>query len=587
MPRIWHYLPHDQAQIRHLAQSLNVSSVLARILAARGLASADQARSFLEPRLNDLHDPELLPGVSDVADRVVAAVRAGRKIVIYGDYDVDGVTATTLLWHCLKLAEARVDYYLPDRVCEGYGLNCEALRRLHADDPNTLVISVDCGITSLREAALARELGLELVVTDHHEPAKVLPEAAGIIHPGLPGASYPFRDLCGAGVAFKLAWAICARLGDGKRSSPRMREFLLAALGLAALGTVADVVPLLGENRLLVRFGLNALRERATPGLKELFRASGLAEKPQIDAEDVAFVLAPRINAAGRMGTARLAVELLTTSSTERAAKLADYLEELNRQRQMAERKILKQARELVARNPAWERDPTLVLAHPEWSSGIVGIVASRIAEQYEKPAVLMAINPADQTAQGSARSYAGFDLNAALCACSEWLISHGGHQAAAGLRLSAANIDTFRQALNEYAVRHHRVTEQDRALRIDAEVGLADLTHKAVSELERLGPFGRGNPKPVFASTRVELAEPPRTMGEGERHLSLRLRHYGKVLRAIAFGRAEWAAQMAAVEVPLEISYAAGINHFRGQQNVELQIVDWKPCLLTQNAAS
>jgi len=587
MPRIWQYSPHDQAQIRRLAQSLNISFVLAQVLAARGYSSSEEARAFLEPRLNDLHDPEQLPGVPEAADRIVGALRAGRRIVIYGDYDVDGVTATTLLWHCLKLVEARVEYYLPDRVGEGYGLHADALRRIHAEDPSALVVSVDCGICSLEEARLARELGLELLITDHHEMADQLPQAAAIVHPRLPDASYPFGELCGAGVAFKLAWAICARLGDGKRATPRMRDFLLAALGLAALGTVADVVPLVGENRLLVRYGLGALRERAAPGMRELFRVCGLAEKPCLNAEDVAFALAPRINAAGRMGTARLAVELLTTSDAQRAAKLADYLEELNKQRQLAERKMLKQAKELVSRNPRWQRDPALVLAHPEWSSAVVGIVASRMAEQFEKPALLLAVNQADQSAQGSARSFAGFDLHAALRACGGWLTSFGGHAAAAGLRLPAGNIDAFREAFNEYAARTFRVTPADRDLRIDAEVRLADLTVKAVSELDRLGPFGRGNPKPVFATTAVELAEPPRTMGEGERHLALRVRHYGKVLRAIAFGRGEWAGPIAESNGPLEISFAAGINHFRGQQNVELQLIDWKACRETLSVTS
>ncbi len=263
MPRTWRFLPHDPALVGQVASELHVSPLMAQVLIARGLRH--EAPHFLNSRLSALHEPELLPGLADAADRIVSAIRAGRRITIYGDYDVDGVTATALLWHCITLAGGRVDYYIPSRIEEGYGINCEALRQLHQEDPQRLVVSVDCGITSIAEALLARELGLELIITDHHQAGTSLPEAT------LPGPSaasrrtvIPFGELCGVGVAFKLAWGICQRLGDGKRASPVMREFLIGAMGLAAIGTIADVVPLRGENRLLVKFGLKSLRERAT-----------------------------------------------------------------------------------------------------------------------------------------------------------------------------------------------------------------------------------------------------------------------------------------------------------------------------------
>lgn len=563
--------------MRSLAAGLKVSPVLAQVLAARGYDSAERAGAFLDARLNELHDPELLPGVSAAADRIVAAVQSGRRIMIYGDYDVDGVTATSLLWHCLRLVGGKVEYYIPSRLEEGYGLNCDALRRFHEDDPRTLVITVDCGIASTREAALARELQLELIITDHHHFGTALPDAEAIVHPRLPGTDYPFGDLCGVGVAFKLAWAICARLGDGKKASPRMRDFLLSAVGLAAIGTVADVVPLLGENRVLVRYGLQSLRERSPLGMKALLQATGLAEKGVLVAEDVAFSLAPRINAAGRLGQARLAVELLTTESPERATMLAAYLEEQNKARQVVERRIFKQAKELVEANPAWSDDPALVLASSEWHAGVIGIVASRVAEHYQKPAVMIAVNSQEQCGQGSARTFARFDLHSGLFACAEHLETFGGHQAAAGLRVAVDRIDPFRASFCSFVRENHVVEPQDLELRVDAEVRLADLTIKAVNELDRLGPFGRSNPRPVFASTRVELAEPPRKMGEGERHLSLRVRHYGKIMRAVAFGKGEWADQIAAVAGPISISFAPSINRFRGQENVELQLLDWK----------
>src|SRR5262249_24175607 len=360
------------------------------------------------------------------------ALRNDRRITIYGDYDVDGVTATSLLWHCLKIAGGTVDYYVPHRLDEGYGLNCEALAKLHERDPATLVVSVDCGICSVREAEFARQIGLELLITDHHEQGPELPQADGLVHPRLPGTDYPFGDLCGVGVAFKLAWAICARLGDGRRASPRMREFLLSAVGLAAVGTVADMVPLLGENRVLVRYGLHSLRERASLGLKALLHSAGLHEHPQLDAEDIGFSLAPRINAAGRLGQARLAVELLTTENPERARMLADYLEEQNKARQTVERRMFKQARELIELHPEWNAQPALVLESPEWHAGVIGIVASRVAEHFRKPAVMIAVNHEERTGQGSARTFSGFDLHAGLAACREHLQQFGGHQAAA-----------------------------------------------------------------------------------------------------------------------------------------------------------
>jgi single-stranded-DNA-specific exonuclease len=579
MPKDWKFLPFDGSRVRDLSGRLQVSPVLAQVLAARGYETPDSARAFLDSKLSELHDPETLPGIPEAADRVVAAIQQQRLVVIYGDYDVDGVTATSLLWHCLKQLGGRVDYYLPHRLEEGYGLNCEALEKLHAADPNCLVVSVDCGICSRREAQRARELGLELVVTDHHQFEDELPDAAVLVHPRLPGSTYPFPDLCGVGVAFKLAWAICTRLGDGRKASPTMRNFLLSAIGLTAIGTVADVVPLVGENRVLVRYGLQALKERASLGLRALFEITRLHEKPHFEAEDVGFTLAPRINAAGRLGQARLAVELLTTDQPERARMLAGYLDEQNKTRQQVERKILKQAREQVTDHPDWATHPVLVLAHHEWHPGIIGIVASKIAEQFEKPTVMIALNAQEGTGQGSARSYAGYDLHSGLSQCASHLLKFGGHQAAAGLKIEAGQIAALREAFCAVAGGFTPEAEETQ-LRIDAQVLLSDLSVRSVTDLDRLGPFGRSNPRPVLMAAEVELAEPPRTMGEGDRHLSLRVRHHNKVLRAVAFGRGEWAADLSAAgSQRLSISFAPVINRFRGQENVELHLIDWRPC--------
>ncbi|MEX2316068.1 MAG: single-stranded-DNA-specific exonuclease RecJ [Pirellulales bacterium] len=576
MSKIWRYSPHDESQIRQLSSHLRISPLTAKVLIARGYATQQQAADFLNARLADLHDPELLPGVADAADRVVAAVKAKRRITIYGDYDVDGVTATSLLWHCLKLQGATVDYYIPSRLEEGYGLNEQALRQLAAEDATRLVITVDCGISGVAEAAVARSVGLEMIITDHHQMLDKLPAAACLVHPRLPGSQYPFRDLCGVGVAFKLAWGICQRLGDGKKASPQMREFLKGAVGLTAIGTVADVVPLLGENRVLVRYGLKSLVERSTPGMQALMKIAGLDTNRQLQAEDIGFAIAPRLNAAGRLGQARLAVELLTTENKERADALADYLDELNNNRRTVERRIFKQAKELVAANPAWSEQRALVLTHRDWHAGVIGIVASRVAEHFQKPAILISLQP-DDLGLGSGRSYGGADLHAALSSCAEHLQSFGGHQAAAGLKIRADRVDAFREAICAYCTENHESCNDGDELRIDAEVRLADVTRQSVGELDRLGPFGQENPRPIFAASRIELAEPPRTMGDGDHHLSLKVRQYGSVFRAIAFGKGEWAEQIARAEGPISISFAPAINRFRGRESVELELKDWR----------
>lgn len=579
MQKTWRFTPHDAARVRRLAGALGIAPLTAQVLIARGLDDPAAAKSFLSGTLHDLHPPESLPGATDAAERIAAAVRAGRRITIYGDYDVDGVTSVALLWHCLTLQNARVDFYIPRRLEEGYGLNCDAIRKLHAEDPQRLVVSVDCGVGSLEEAALARELGLELIVTDHHTLGPELPDAVTLVHPRLPEGDYPFGELCGAGVAFKLAWAVCKQLHDGQSASPRMRDFLTEAVGLAAIGTIADCVPLRGENRLIVRYGLRSLATRCGPGMKALMAAAGIDPRRVPDAEAIAFRLGPRINAAGRLNQAALAVELLTTDKPDRAQSLADYLDRLNKERQQVERRMVKEAKELVESRPEWDDAPALVLAHHDWHQGVVGIVAGRIAEHFQKPAVLVSLDRTTRRGNGSARSFAGCDLHAALAACEAHLTSFGGHKAAAGLRIDEANLDAFREAFCEYVSNYHEPEESAFELAVDAEVRLADVTGAAVRELDMLGPFGQENPRPAFVATGVELAAPPRTMGEGGRHLALSVQqHGGGRLRAVAFGRSEWADPIANCSGPLSLHFTAEINRWNGRETVELRLTDWQP---------
>jgi len=577
MHRTWRIAAHDRAYVKEISSRLRITPLVAQILVARGHVQAESAEAYLAKKLATLHDPEKLPGVAEAADRIVAAVKSGRRITIYGDYDVDGVTSTSLLWHCLQLNGAKVDYYIPSRLEEGYGLNCDAVRQLHGEDPTRLLVTVDCGIASCQEAAVAREIGLELIVTDHHTVGESLPDAAVLVHPRLPGG-YPFGELCGVGVAFKLAWAICTRMGDGKKSTPRMREFLLGAIGLAAIGTIADVVPLVDENRVLVHFGLASLLDRSNPGLKELLRVSKVLDKGALQAEDIAFAVAPRINAAGRLGQARLAVELLTTSDPERALALAGYLDGLNKDRQSVERKILKQAKELVEENAHWADHRALVLSHHEWHPGVIGIVATRVAEHFQRPTIMIALGGLNGLAQGSGRSFAGFNLYEGLAACRDLLDGFGGHHAAAGLRIRPDDIDAFRDAFVQHVAENHHVLPGAAELNVDVEVSLNDVTLRAVTELERLGPFGAANPRPIFVASQVQLVDKPRKMGEGERHLSITVRQFGHRMRGIAFGKGEWADEIAAHSGPISICFQPTINRFQGRESVEFHLIDWQP---------
>lgn len=577
MAKQWRIHAHDSARIDALARSAGISPVVARLLICRGLHDPAQVRSFLEPKLSSLRDPAELPGVDAAAERITAAIQAQQRIVVYGDYDVDGMSATSLLVGCLKLLGANVGYYVPHRLEEGYGLNHEALRNL-ASQGARLVITVDCGVASVSEAQTAREIGLELVITDHHEFGEQLPEAAAIVHPRLPGSSYPFAGLSGSGVAFKLAWALCQRASGAKKVGERMKEYLLSAIGLAALGTVADVVPLVDENRVLVQHGLASLKQRPGLGIAALMRLAELDKKPRLDSDDIGFTIAPRLNAAGRLGQAQLGVELLSTTSPERASALAEYLSELNGSRQSLERSIYLAANKQAQEEYDVEQDPALVLAERGWHPGVIGIVAGRLAEKFHRPVVLVALDELGvKPGVGSARSVPGFNLHEALASCTHHLLSHGGHAAAAGLKIDETNLDAFRSDFCECAASGISDEQRVAELWIDAEVGFGELSLPSVLELERLAPFGQANPRPLLCATGVTLAGAPQRIGGGGRHLSLKLSQHGATLRGVAFGGGDWADELAGVEGPLSVAFRPVINDFRGRRSVELHVADWQ----------
>ena len=579
MSKRWRIHPHDAECIAALERGAMVPAVVAQLLVCRGIRDVDQARRFLDPKLSALRGPELLPGCSLAAERIHDAIRQGQRIVVYGDYDVDGITGTALLCQCLKLLGGNVGYYVPHRIDEGYGLNPEAIRRLAADKTR-LIISVNCGIGSLAEAVVARECGVELIVTDHHAPGPQLPQAMAIVHPGLPGQPYPFAGLSGSGVAFKLAWAVCQQASGAKRVGQAMKDYLVQALGLAALGTVADVVPLIDENRILVRHGLATILQKPSLGLATLLEVAGLAEKRKIEAEDVGFTLGPRLNAAGRLGQAQLAVELLLTDRPERADELARYVDGLNASRQKLENSIYLAANKQAKEQFDPEGDAAMVLADHGWHAGVIGIVAGRLAEKYHRPVVLIAWDPLGvKPGHGSARSVPGFNLHAALESCAEHLLTHGGHAAAAGLTIAPENLEAFRNDFCEVAA--GQIADDGRVgeLFIDAEAPLSVFSERIVRQIEQLAPFGQSNHRPLLCATGVTLAEPAKLLGSSGRHLAARLKQHAVTMRAVAFGCGERIAELTPQAGPLEVAFRPMINTFKGRSSVELQLVNWRPC--------
>ncbi len=578
MSKRWRIAFHDENRIRQLEQTAGVSPVVAQLLINRGLDDPQTARQFLDAKLSSLRDPNELPGCQAAAQRLASAIGQGRKIVVYGDYDADGMTATAILIWALRLLGAPATFHVPNRIDDGYGLSIAALEKLAQAGAQTIV-TVDCGITSVAEAQRARELGLELIVTDHHEMGPQLPAADVLVHPALPEGNYPFHGLCGAAVALKLAWALCIEVSGQPKVPTRMRNMLLACVGLAALGTVADVVPLVDENRALVRHGLGLLRERALPGIAALQRVAKLQRKPALSSEDLAFSLAPRLNAAGRLGQAPLAVELLTTGSADRAAELADYLDELNAQRVSLERSVYLAANKQVQAEFDPAADPALVLADEGWHPGVIGIVAGRLADKYHRPVVVVSFDPLGvKPGIGSARSIPGFALHEALAACGEHLLGHGGHAAAAGVQVAKGAIQAFRTAFCDYAAEQISGDQLAAEIKIDAEAPFTNLSQTTVEQIEQLAPFGQGNRRPILCTSGVTLEGPARKMGGGDRHVAMTLNQHGISLRAVAFGRGDWAEPLSALDEPFSIAFQPVINTFGGRHSVELHLTDWQP---------
>lgn len=546
--------------VRSLARSCGFTPLAAAALCARGIDTPEAARAFLETDPAKLHDPMLLPDMAKARDTIRRAIEQGKKIAVFGDYDVDGVTSTCVMTRVLRSLGADVRHYIPDRLSEGYGLSMGAMDRL-AQDGIGLIVTVDSGVSAFEEIARARELGMEVVVTDHHECREELPDANAVVNPKRADSIYPFAELAGVGVAFKLASALA---GDGQQ-----RAVLEQYADLVALGTVADVMPLVGENRIIVAAGLRRMAETQNVGLSMLLHESGQQGK-RLTASTISFILAPRINAAGRLGHADMAAELFLTDDPRRAQTLAMALCEQNKQRQATENQILEQALQKLRREYDPLEDQVIVLAGEGWHHGVIGIVSSRICDRYACPTVLIALE--DGIGKGSGRSVKGFNLYEALCDSAPLLERFGGHELAAGLTIREENIQQFHENMEVWAREHVNPQELMPILHIDCPIAPEFISTEATRGLDVLEPFGMGNPQPVFSMCDMLVEEI--TPISSDRHVRLTLSKDGQTYTAMLFGTGQGGCGFAQGNY-VDAAFCLEINEYRGRCSVQLVIRD------------
>jgi single-stranded-DNA-specific exonuclease len=561
-PKRWQIAPRVSSLV--VARFPNLHPLIVQILYNRGITTPEQAETFLAPDAL-IGNPFQMRGVNETIDRLRRAIRAGEAIAVYGDFDADGVTATALLVQVLRSLGAKAKPYIPHRVDEGYGLNLDALQQLK-DDGVRVVITVDCGVRSLDEVAFGTRIGLDMIVTDHHAPTETLPDAFAVINPKQPQCKYPTKELSGVGVAFKLAQAL---LRVNERVPIQKDRIIVsedALLDLVALGTVADLVPLTNENRALVKRGIECLRQSERPGIQALMRHAAI--KPEtLDAGDIGFMLAPRLNAAGRLDHALRAYELLTTIYPDEAEKLAQELEGINRERQRLTSDLTMRARDVVAARA--ETEALLFVVDPEFLEGIVGLIASRLTEEFYRPSV--AVHRDEAESRGSARSISEFNIVAALDLCRDLLVRHGGHAMAAGFTVRNENLSALETRLREIAARALSPSELAPTLAVDAEAALTDVNWTLQKSLEQLAPFGYGNREPIFVSRNVIVREARLV---GTQHLKLGLSDGHSVWNAIAFRQGSWVGNL---PPRIDVAYQLEARTWNGETRLQLNVKDIK----------
>lgn len=563
----WQLPAPTESDTQSLARELGLPELLVRLLNGRGYVTVAAIKEFLEPSSAQLHKPDTLPDIEPATRRICTAIERGERILVCGDYDVDGVTGTALLVSVLRRLGANAISYLPHRQTEGYGFSTRAVEFARTAGVR-LVITNDCGISDHDHIASCNESSIDVIVTDHHEPGPTLPPALAVVNPKRRDSAYPFAELAGVGVAFKLAWSLLA-------ASNRTKKELVDLFDLVALGTIADVVPLNGENRIISRLGLSAIRHSPRPGIRALIEVAGLDPR-RLSGRDVGYALGPRINAAGRVGHADLAFQLLLTEDANEARRFAVELDALNNSRQKLEERTRTDAIAAIEAEGLTEQR-VLIVSGSNWHEGVIGIVASRLVEQFHRPCIVISV--ADGRGKGSGRSVTGFDLYDALRACAGLLLGFGGHRYAAGLTVSPAAIPALRRELNRYAAACPAEVFTP-SLQVDALANIDDIDEELAAAISRLEPFGPENPEPVFASLGIEVVGCPGCVGRDSRHLKFRVRGSSRVLEAVAWGRSSDIALLRVGEPgSLDLCYAVKLDDFSGRRRVRLDVLDIRPC--------
>lgn len=557
----WHILEPDPDLVNRLKSEFKTTTIIARVMANRGIHSLESSRNFFSPDLEQFHDPFLLCDSEKAATLIKVHIEAGNLIIIFGDYDVDGTTAASMLFLALKSLGAEVETYIPNREQEGYGLSKKGLDYAKSAGAK-LLITCDCGINAFSEVEYATSLGLEVVITDHHTPDQTLPDAQAIVNPKRRDCPYPFTGLSGGGVAYKLVIALNSLMG---RPSEDMHEYL----DLITLGTAADMVPILDENRSIVYHGLQLIQNSTRPGLKALLAKSNL-RNGSLTVGQIVFWLAPRINAAGRLGDANRSVELLTTKDKKRAEFLAGELDQENQRRQLIQQEVVDDALRMVNSRIDLNRDKAVVLSGHNWHPGVVGIVASRIKEEFNRPAVIVSFDE-NGMGKGSARSIKEFDLYEALSATRQYLDGYGGHPMAAGLTVTEDKFENFSKAFTKYA--NEKIEDQSLipSIVVDGVMDLNDITPRFMEFLEKLGPYGPGNMRPKFAARGLTIAGHPRVIGNGD-HLRFRVRQGRTLFDAIAFNQAREYEKLI-TGLPIDMAFVVETNEWQGQKFIQLNV--------------
>lgn len=570
MDKIWkHKDAPEKQEVSALAQAINVPERIAQLLIVRGITSFDQAREFFRPSLDLLHDPFLMKDMDRAVQRLETALEKGEQVLVYGDYDVDGTTAVTLVYAFLSELGLPCAYYIPDRYTEGYGFSEKGVQ-FAADNNFSLIITLDCGIKDGERIELAASLGIDVVVCDHHQPS-TLPNAFAVLDPKRPDCDYPYKGLSGCGVGFKLLQALCIK--QQWDMAPLYRHLDLLTISIAA-----DIVPLNGENRILAHFGLRLLQDPATrrPGVEAMLKNAGF-NKPEMTVSDVVFILAPRINAAGRIFSGRQAVELLLEASPEVAQTLSPQLEENNNTRRSLDKEVTREALEMVDADPFYSASFSTVVTQPHWHKGVVGIVASRLVETYYKPAVVLSLN--DGKLSGSARSIPGIDLYDALGKCEDLLLQYGGHTMAAGLSLHPERYHDFRTRFDSVVAEMLGQQHPQPEMVYEQEIDFAEINPRFWKLLKQFAPFGPDNMKPVFRTNGVVNAKFTKTVGESGAHLKLHVaQHHDPkhVFNGIAFELGQWADHLINGGA-VDMLYTVDENHWNGQVSLQLNVRDIK----------